>query len=1189
MRRTLVLVLFFLSGAAALAYQVSWTRHLVLVFGNTTRAISLILAAYMLGLALGSEVGGRLADRVRRPIVLYAVFEAAIGAFALAFPWLVGVVRGTYLGLGTAASPVLFVGAFVVLLVPTFLMGTTLPLLVRAMVADPRRTGANVGLLYGANTIGAVVGTAVAGFWLIESAGVLGSTRWAAGLNVLIGIGGLLVPLLPAAAAGLAGAAPPPTEDVAADPGAAPPRHRRRTAVAALVAVFAGGLVGLAAEVVWTRLLIFFLQGFTYTFSAMLSTFLLGLALGGFVFGRVASRTTRPAVLMGRLQLAVGVAGGGVLLLLTHHFEGTRAIWVFVGDTLGIEALRVRHIVTLVLASAVVLLPPAFLMGGVFPLAAAVFQRGLGDLGARIGRLYAVNTVGAVLGALLAGFVLAPLAGPAWSAVVVAALALVSGAIVLRLAGETGAGFRNWTVAGAVALTALIVAADPRVPFLMRSHVFAGSRARENRLLETREGTVCEVSVVRNVRDDYYLLYTDEFQAAGTKPEYRYMRMLAHLPIALARDPRRALVICWGTGTTAGSVATHPAVKELDIVEISPQVLEVAGYFEDVNRGVLTGAGRDDLDVRVHIDDGRNFVLRSTEQWDVISLEPLMPYTPAAIHFYTEDFYRECAPRLAPGGTMCQWIPLQGLSRAHLRQLVSAFVKVFPGAAMFFVDGAVALIGGNEPLVIDAARVAACMAAPGVREDLAEIGYDDPVRALGTLVAAGDVLAAFGDVAPMTDEFPTLEFHPIPLNVQLNYLWENIRACGELRRSYDSLPILYGDDPDVADRYDVALKVGNLVLEGQERLEEAGLLRQLGRGREAGEALAAARRAFSFAVALDPGDPAARRSFAATERVWRTIEADGLLKKGDLDGAERALRSALTYDVETKRDIVPTMLAELLDRAERFEEALRFADDATRLHPMGLLPRAERAYARGALGDAAGAARDYERALAGEPLSTLPARLRADAERVLAVGRLPDARDLGARLEAALAGTGTARVPARLMLAIEATDDPAGFKAYFRDDLRVLADDAADAADRMLSLKRVELAAPEGAAPVLRAVALGASGARLRRAAVAALGTLSPQDLVVLVLAADAPEDVVTAAAAAAARASVDAAAPALLARLRDPRTAVRRAAQRALFALCDGGSTLLGGLDVTLHPSPAYEDAVVRIEAWWRGTQRGR
>jgi len=1183
MRRALVILLFLLSGAAALAYQVAWTRHLVLVFGNTTRAVSLILAAYMLGLALGSEAGGRLADRTKKPVLWYAGFEAAIGVFALAFPWLVGAVRGAYLSLGTSASPVLFVGAFAVLLVPTFLMGTTLPLLVRAMVDDPKRTGGDVGLLYGANTVGAVIGTAVTGFWLIEAAGVLGSTRWAAGLNVLIGLLGLLVPLLPARSGASAEPAEEPGASVADQPGG----EGRRLARAALVAVFAGGLVGLAAEVVWTRLLVFFLQGFTYTFSAMLSMFLLGLALGGFVFGRVALRTRRPAVVMGRLQVGVGVTAAGALLLLANHFEGTRAIWEWVGDTAGVLELRPRHVVTLLLASAVVLVPPAFLMGGVFPLASACYQRGLGDLGARIGRLYAVNTIGAVLGSLLAGFVLSPLVGPSWSAVVVAVAGLVAGAIVLSVAHDEVRPVLTWAGGGAVLVVGLLFVAEPGVPFLTRSHVFAGSRARENTLLETREGVVCEVSVVRNERDDYHLLYTDEFQAAGTKPEYRYMRMLAHLPIALAENPERALVICWGTGTTAGSVSTHPSIRELDIVEISPQVLEVASYFENVNRGVLGGAGRDDLEVRVHIDDGRNFILRSTQQWDVISLEPLMPYTPAAIHFYTEDFYRECLPRLAPGGMMCQWIPLHALSRAHLRQLVSAFVSAFPESGMFFVDGAIALIGGHEPLVIDHERVAKRLAAPDVKSDLAEIGYEDPVRALGTLVALGETLEAFGAVEPMTDENPVLEFYPIPLNVQQTHLWENVRAMVELRGTYAALPVEYGDDLDVGDRYDATLKVGNLLLEATERLEEAGLMSRLGRDAAAGDAMRAARRATSFAVALDPDDPAARRSFAAVERTWHTILGRDHLKAGEVEEAERPLRIAAGYPAERRRDEVHTLLAETLNRLERFEEALVEACLAVRLYPRGLEARAERAYARGALGDATGAALDYARALDGSPASILSSRLRVDAERVMRTPGTPDGRPLGERIEAAMAGDDIARVPARLVLRLLASDDPRAYSAHFASDERAATDDGGDAADRMLAVKRLELGRPDDAAVSVLAVALDRSASSaLQRAATDAVATLAPPLLVDL-LAEDAPLPTSIAAAEAAARVQLRACAPLLLARLLDPDGRMRKQCKVAIFALAEGDAASVARLDTSRYPAAEYRAEVERVAAWWRRTQR--
>ncbi len=1179
MRRALVVILFVLSGAAALAYQVAWTRHLVLVFGNTTRAVALILAAYMLGLALGSEFGGRLADRVRRPVLWYAGFEALIGLYALAFPPLAHLIRGGYLDLGSGATPVLFVGAFAVLLVPTFLMGTTLPLLVKATVRDSDRTGGDVGMLYGANIVGAVAGTAITGFWLIEAAGVLGSTRWAAATNILIALLALLVPRL---------ADRQPAPEAAPDLASESVRTRRRLATAALVAAFASGLVGLAAEVVWTRLLVFFLQGFTYTFSAMLAVFLLGLALGNFVFGRVALRTSRPAVVMGRLQIAVGVVAAGVLWMLSHHYHLTLGIGMWVNDAGLVDSVRERYVLTLVLSSAAVLLPPAFLMGGVFPLASAVYQRGLGDLGARIGRLYAVNTVGAVLGSLLAGFVLSPLVGPTWSAAIVAIAAVIGGAVVLWLATLDGGFPLRWTLGGAGLAAACLVAADPNVPFLQRSHVFQASRARENALVETRDGVVCQVSVVRNERDDFHVLYTDDFEAAGTKPEYRYMRLLAHLPVALADDPSRVLVICWGTGTTAGSAGTHPEVQQLDIVEISPQVLEVAHHFEYANKGILRGGGRDDLNVDVHIDDGRNFVLRSREQWGVISLEPLMPYTPAAIHLYTEDFYRECLPRLAPGGLMCQWIPLHGMSRPHLRQLVAAFVNAFPGAAMFHADGAVALIGGHEPVVLDHAQVAERLGTEHVRADLAAIGYDDPVRALGTLVAAGDVLAAFGDVPAMTDENPVLEFHPIPLNATPTHLWRNLQAMEELQGSFDNLPVVIpaGDD-DLVERYESARLVTTLLLEADRRQEQAKLHKRVDELQAAVDELSAARRALVHAVSIDPDDPAVLRAYERLEHYWSVEGARGAAERGELGEAERHLRGALRFTTERRRDVVPTLLATILNRAERFREAVAMATDATRLHPRGFEARAERAFARAALGDVEGARRDYVAAYEGPLPADISPRIARDAERVLASPPGPAPPSLEECIESAMSGQSAARVNATQRLRILAADQPIPYAAYFADDVRRLGDANGEPGDRMLSLKRLLIAAPDGAGEAALAVARDRDlPESLGRAATEAVGELAPELLPAL-LTTDTPPHVLAAAARASATSGQTAHGTRLLDLLDHDDLDVRTAAQLALFTLADEPPAFLGGLDPTTFGGEAYAEAVRKIRNWWSARMR--
>jgi spermidine synthase/tetratricopeptide (TPR) repeat protein/MFS family permease len=1196
MRRSLAYFLFLLSGATALCYEVAWTRRLVLVFGSTTTAVALILAAYMLGLALGGEVGGRLADRSKRPAVLYAAAEGLIGVYALAFPWLVDAVRSVYLGLGTAATPVLFVGAFVLLLVPTFLMGATLPFLVRATVSDASATGATVGRLYGANILGAVLGTGTTGFWLMENAGVMGATRWSAGVNLLIAVVGYAAfrgqGTVPVSAPAVPQARKP---DVAGN-GDSPPGGGAASAMrAALVSAFAAGLVGLAAEVLWTRLLTFTLQGFTYTFTAMLATFLLGLALGGFVFGRVASRTADPVRVLVRLQVAVGVLAAAALIALTYHYPISGALWRLVDP--HFTDLRVKHVVHLLASSAVVLLPPAFAMGGVFPLAAAAYRRGVGDVGARVGRLYAVNTVGCVLGSLVAGFVLAPTVGLTWGAAVVAMTSVAAALVVSALGGDAGARRFRGPAVGAAAVALLVFVAHPERPFLLRSQVFLGDKARENRLVETNNGRVCQVAIVDNDRERYRLLYTDEFEAAGTKPEYRYMRLLAHLPVALAEDPSRVLVICFGTGTTSGSVSTHSAVKRLDIVEISPEVLSVADEFRAVNRDVLHGAGRQDLDVAVHVDDGRNFVLRSKEQWGVITLEPLMPYTPAAIHLYTEDFYRECAPRLAPGGVMCQWIPLHAMNGEHFQQLVAAFTAVFPDSAMFFCDGAVALIGGNGPLSMSYARIAERLADPSAKADLADVGYDDPARALGTFVAGGEALRGFAKGAdPVTDERPVLEFHPIPPRVMITHLWQNVLSMRTLRDAYDKLPVDVAgatSPDDVELRLKRALDVGKQMLHGAVALEANAYIAKDARWNP-NEALIAAheaREAFRQAAALDPDDQSARRAVENAERAWETGFAVIAMQENDLEKAERYLRRALEFRGAAQEDVAWTRLAETLNREEKFDEALEAAAEATRLFPRGFEARCERAYARAALGDAQGAAADYLRALEGEDPSSIDVpkrpdqstRLRADAERALAAAPNPaDPGSLDARIDAALGGEGTARVPADLVLRVLAADQPTEYAAHFASDLAVAADASKPDAERAAAIVRLRRARPDGAARAAgRILADDGLAPATYAAAAETLAATDPRRLAGL-LGSKRPPVVVVACVQAAQKIGGLRFVDPLLRLLLDASTDVRRAAQLALFAFFGERAPRLARLDPAAFPAKPYRDAVDDVRAWW-------
>ncbi|MEN8149537.1 MAG: fused MFS/spermidine synthase, partial [Planctomycetota bacterium] len=401
MTRATVYLLFLLSGATALVYEVAWTRRLVLLLGGTTIAVSLILAAWMTGLALGAKLFGRIADRARRPLLLYGVLEAAIAGLALVFPFLLDAANVVAVGIGGRAAG--FALCFLVLLIPTTLMGGTLPILARFVVRSLDGLGGRIGLLYGLNTVGAVAGTFLSGFVLIEAVGVFGSTRLAAAVNGLVAFAAILI--------SRRGEAAPAEEPAETAPGPGP-------AGIALAAAFAAGFLSLASEVLWTRMLTFFLEGFTWAFSAMLTTFLAGLAIGALVSGRLVNRIHRLRGYIGVLFLLSALVSAGVLAAMSGNYEITR--WAKTTAFAVSESWRTQYAVSVFLVSFLMLFPPALVMGGIFPAVVRMATGRLGEVGARVGLVYAVNTIGAVAGSLAAGFVLVPVFGMAWGAGVAA-------------------------------------------------------------------------------------------------------------------------------------------------------------------------------------------------------------------------------------------------------------------------------------------------------------------------------------------------------------------------------------------------------------------------------------------------------------------------------------------------------------------------------------------------------------------------------------------------------------------------------------------------------------------------------------------------------------------------------------------------------------------------------------------------
>jgi spermidine synthase len=531
-----LLALFFLSGACGLVYQVVWLRKLSLVFGTTTFAVSAVISSFMAGLGLGSYVSGRFLAQRGRALQLFGAMEMGVGLYALALPALLSVVERSFTravgGLGVSAygESLLKLGlSFLVLLLPTCLMGATLPLLAEHTVERFGHLGTRVGRLYALNTLGAAAGCFAAGFAAIPLLGVMGTTWAAAALNFTVGGVALLL-----------GRERAPAETGADPPGALPPLYPPETLRWAIVAFAVSGFAGLGFEVVWTRLITLVFTGTTYAFTTMLSVYLVGIAAGSLAFGRVADRSRDPLRLFGFLEIAIGVS----VLTMAQLFPRAES-WVarlvpaLGGGWFGEAAAKF-------LVGAALLILPTFLFGTTFPVASRTAARSLAGLGATIGRLYAANVAGGIAGAVAAGFVLVPVIGTDHTLRTLCGALLVLGLILVAaspLATARGKGAAALLAAAGVALALATRSADVSQS-IHQQWLKPGERVGFYR--EGVEGTVIVMETPAFKR-----ILVNGSQATNTGlVGLSINRLQGVLPFLFARLPGRVLAICFGSGMT---------------------------------------------------------------------------------------------------------------------------------------------------------------------------------------------------------------------------------------------------------------------------------------------------------------------------------------------------------------------------------------------------------------------------------------------------------------------------------------------------------------------------------------------------------------------------------------------------------------------------------------------------------------
>lgn len=757
----IISICFIFSGATGLIYEILWARMLGLVFGATTFAISTVLAAFMGGLALGSALAGRWGARIRRPLRAYGVMEVAIALYALCVPLLFGLIDHLYALIWTEFRPGFytfslyrFLLSCAALLVPTALMGATLPVLSAALLLRSRRVSGNaVARLYTCNLLGAILGTLAAGFVLLPFIGLRATIWTAAFINIVIGIICILADRDESTtvkdsreeSAARAEQSAAPAEivlgeegDKALEPEDARPQFGRKSLW--LVAAAVSGFVTISTQVAWTRVLTMIIGSSTYAFSLVVALFLMGLALGAYIVGRTRLRERLRGALM-VVELLTGLS----IILSVWVINRAPGILFYQGTRLGVNSWT-GLLALQGATAALIVLVPAILMGMVMPLV-LVWAESNRNLSVRlVGRSYAVNTLGAITGAFLTGFIFIPKIGTRFTLLFAGWLCLILAGIAYRplMRGanmDTVLLRRVGAMIAAVLLPLFLFRLVPRLNSadlsigvydrLARGLAHSqGSAAggegkvfspQTNRVLMYEEGPTATVTVredwgVKSMAINGRTNASDNFAADG---DMATQVMVGQLPLLIAPRTENALIVGYASGVSVGSML-QSELRSLECVELEPVTVKAAeAYFEHVNNRPTR-----DARLRLIIDDARTYLRVVPERYDIIVSEPSHPWVPGVANLFTREFFELGRARLKEDGVFVQWVQIYQLSTDSLRSVLATYQSVFPHVMMFRVGGTtegkdLILVGSRVPLSLD--KVAERMREPRIQAELARI------------------------------------------------------------------------------------------------------------------------------------------------------------------------------------------------------------------------------------------------------------------------------------------------------------------------------------------------------------------------------------------------------------------------------------------------------------------------------------
>lgn len=713
----LILLLFVGSGCAALIYEIVWFQLLQLVIGSSAVSLAVLLGTFMGGMCLGSLALPRWVSARHHPLRVYALLELGIGVAAIVVLLAVPALGRAYLALVGHGLPGILLRASVCvicLLPPTLLMGATLPAIARWIEATPRGV-AWLGIFYGGNTIGAVAGCLLAGFYLLRVHDSTTATVCAVTINVLVAGVALLLARTAVGRSAPRMISPQPAPGPSAIP------HR-----AILASIALSGFCALAAEVIWTRVLSLLLGATVYTFSIILAVFLVGLALGSSAGAAVGRRLPRPRLALAFCQLLQL----GAIVWAAHAITTTLPYWQ--GETtsaggpfskFGFDLLRCAY----------ALLPSAILWGASFPLALAELVTPGQDTARIVGRAYAANTLGAIGGAVLSGMLLIPSLGTQQAQQVLLIMSAAAVAFALRPRRAT-----EW--AAAIGAAGVAFAAAAHVPLTPWQLVAYGRQTSTTdygaQAIYFGEGMNSSVAVSETPGGARFFHVSGKTEASSLYKDMRLQRMLGHIPALLHPHPRSVLIVGCGAGVTAGTFVLHPSIERIVICDIEPLIpLVVATYFRTENHDVIR-----DPRVEIVYDDARHYIATTREKFDLITSDPIHPWVKGSAVLYSQEYFELCRQRLNPGGLVSQWVPLYEADLAVVQSEMATFFSVFPQATIWANDDEgfgydTVMLGQAEPLRIDLDAVEQRLARADharVRTALATLGFDSATDLLST-------------------------------------------------------------------------------------------------------------------------------------------------------------------------------------------------------------------------------------------------------------------------------------------------------------------------------------------------------------------------------------------------------------------------------------------------------------------------